>query len=159
MLTQLKKVTLFFGNDGIFSDAAATEHFVSTLQRTKSSVQELQDLPMIFPDNLPNGCSDPTYARIKNTLARNQQLNRVDLLLLAKLAQQQQQRSSNSSRPVGTMLLKTWNKAIAKFAAIHNNAGASAIFNLFTARPAILEKRLTRRPAATAAAAVAVIAR
>jgi hypothetical protein len=47
------------------------------------------------------------------------------------------------------MMLKISHKAIMKFAMVPNNAGASAIFKLFQARPALLEKRL-KRPAATA---------
>ena len=58
----------------------------------------------------------------------------------------------------GTMMLKTWHKAIAKFAMVrNNNAGASAIFKLFTARPQLLEKRLKRPPPTAVAAAVAEI--
>jgi hypothetical protein len=53
------------------------------------------------------------------------------------------------------MMLKISHKAITKLAAVgnRNNAtGASAIFKLFQARPALLEKRIKRPPAATAAA-------
>jgi hypothetical protein len=38
------------------------------------------------------------------------------------------------------MMLKIAHKAIAKFSMVPNNAGASAIFKLFQARPALLEK-------------------
>jgi hypothetical protein len=44
------------------------------------------------------------------------------------------------------MLLKLSHKAIGKFAMVPNNAGASAIFKLFQARPQLLEKRLKPPP-------------
>jgi pyoverdine/dityrosine biosynthesis protein Dit1 len=69
----------FCQSRGIFNNADATQHFVSTLQRKKSSAQEL---PMIDPHELPEGNRDATYASIKRSLMRNQQLNRVDTLLL-----------------------------------------------------------------------------
>jgi hypothetical protein len=78
-------------------------------------------------------------------LKRNKQLNHVDLLLARpSLPPQQQQQNA------GTMMLKIYHKAIMKFARGPNHAGASAIFKLFTARPALLEKRLKRPSAATA---------
>jgi hypothetical protein len=46
------------------------------------------------------------------------------------------------------MMLKISHKAITKFAKVPNNAGASAIFKLFQARPQLLEKRI-KRPAST----------
>jgi hypothetical protein len=52
-------------------------------------------------------------------------------------------------------MLKTWHKAITKFATVPNNAGASAIFKLFTARPQLLEKRIERPSAVTVAAPTA----
>jgi hypothetical protein len=51
------------------------------------------------------------------------------------------------------MILKISHAVITKFATVPNNDGASAIFRLLQARPAILEKRL-QLPAAAAAAAV-----
>jgi hypothetical protein len=53
------------------------------------------------------------------------------------------------------MTLKSYHKAITKFATVPNNAGASVIFKLFTARPQLLEKRLKRPAALALAAAVA----
>ena len=50
-------------------------------------------------------------------------------------------------------MLKISHKAIAENAKVRSNAGASAIFKLFTARPALLEKRINR-PSETAAVAV-----
>jgi hypothetical protein len=49
------------------------------------------------------------------------------------------------------IMLKVWHKAITKFAlVVPNNAGASAIFKLFKARPQLLEKRIKRPVDATA---------
>jgi hypothetical protein len=127
-LTQLKSITLY-GNPGLFHDKAATEHFVSTLQYKKSRVQEL---PWI---------DTTSYASINNSLTRNQQLNRVNLLL-APPTPHQRNDTTSSLIP----MLKTWHRAIAKFAMVPDSAGASAIFKLFQARPALLEKRL-KRPA------------
>jgi hypothetical protein len=53
--------------------------------------------------------------------------------------------------------IKTWHKAIAKFAKVPNNAGASAIFKLLTARPQILEKRIKRPASAAAVSAAATV--
>jgi hypothetical protein len=101
-----------------------------------------------------SGCLIPTagwrkLATVGTSLTRNQQLNRVHLLL--SLPQQQQQQRNST-----IIMLKTGLKAIAKFAMVHNNAGASAIFKLFTARPQLLEKRLRRPSAATTTAAAAL---
>jgi hypothetical protein len=61
--------------------------------------------------------------------------------------QQQQQQQNHHHGGVAAMIMrKTWHKAITKFALVPNNAGSSAIFKLFTARPQLLEKRL-KRPA------------
>jgi hypothetical protein len=133
--TQLKRIDLGY-NRGMFNDEDAIQHFVTTLQRKKSRVQEL---PLINNDILP-----AVYASIKNSLIRNRQLNRVNLLLAPPPQQQQQQRNA------GTMMLKLWHKAVTKFAMVPNNAGASAIFTLFQARPALLEMRI-KRPASAAA--------
>jgi hypothetical protein len=74
-------------------------------------------------------------------LTRNQQLNRVNLLLAPPpppppLQQQQQLHQQQQPRNVGmTMMLKISHKAITKFATVPNNAGASAIFKLLQAHP------------------------
>jgi hypothetical protein len=49
------------------------------------------------------------------------------------------------------MMLKIYHRAITKFANVPQKAGASAMFKLFQARPALLEKRL-KRPAVAPAA-------
>jgi Leucine Rich repeat len=138
--TQLK--TIRFGQ-GVFYNADATQRFVSTLQHKKSSVQEL---PGITPD-FPNSITASMYATITNSLIRNQQLNRVNLLLAPLTLQHHHQPPTGTT----TFWIKTCHKAIAKFAnkVIPNNAGASAIFKLFQARPQLLEKRLKRSSAAT----------
>jgi hypothetical protein len=124
----------------VFDDDAAIRRFATTLQQQKSRVQELPGLDYRIGASISciYACS------IKNSLTRNLQLNRVDSLsaylrpATAPAAQQH--------RYAGTMMLKTWHKAIAKFATV-GSAGASDIFTLFTARPQILEKRI-KRPAA-----------
>jgi hypothetical protein len=80
-----------------------------------------------------------------SSLTRNRQLNRVNSLLLAPPPTTTQQLQQWTD---GTISLKTWHKAIAKFATVGNNAGASAIFSRVTARPQLLEKRM-KRPAPT----------
>jgi Leucine Rich repeat len=69
--TQLKTIDFAWNNRGIFNDPDAIQRFVSTLHQKKSSVQEL---PMIHPDAA-------YITSIKKSLKRNQQLNRVALLL------------------------------------------------------------------------------
>jgi hypothetical protein len=71
----------------------------------------------------------------------NQQLNRVVLLLIPPPPTQQHATS---------MVLKISHKVITKFATVgSSNAGASAMFKLFQARPALLEKRI-KQPAVAA---------
>jgi Ran GTPase-activating protein (RanGAP) involved in mRNA processing and transport len=157
--TQLKTIALR-GNDHLFGDdivATATRHFVKTLQQKKSSVQELSGLEYNFCP-----CSDSVslYLIIQNSLTRNRQLNRVAVLLTASPPPpppppQHWLQQRNDRTAASLMMLKTWHKAIAKLATVPDNAGTSAIFKLFTARPQLLEKRLKRPvPVATAAAAV-----
>jgi hypothetical protein len=134
------------GNNGIFSDDDATQHFVSTLHHKESSVQAL---PGIY-SNEEIGAE--TYAKFNNSFSRNRQLNLVKLLLAPPPQQQpqqhpqpQQQRQPQPGSST-TMILKISQQAITKFAKvcssnINDAAGASAIFKLFQARPAILEKR------------------
>jgi Leucine Rich repeat len=140
--TQLK--TIFSCNGGIFNDQDATQRFVTTLQQKRSSIQELP----WFSDYLHGNIRAAMNACIKLSLIRNQQLNRVALLLVPPpppLQRRQQQQHATS------MMLKISHKAIAKFATVPNNAtGASAIFKLLQARPALLEKRIKRPAAATA---------
>jgi hypothetical protein len=99
---------------------------------------------------LPRGSI--TYASIKHSLKRNEQLSRVALLLVPPpppprppppLQQQQQQRqyATNSS----SMMLKISHLAVVKFAStvsdgINNACGTSAIFKKLQVRPALLEK-------------------
>jgi hypothetical protein len=82
-----------------------------------------------------------------NSLTRNRQLNNVHLLL-APLSLRQHQPPPTGTTTI-TMWIKTCLKAITKFATVPNHAGASAIFKLFQARPALLETRI-KRPAAAA---------
>jgi hypothetical protein len=138
--TQLKTITLW-RNNALFNDDGATKHFVTTLQHTLSTLQEL---PWIHENAFPDSSKVTTFASIKNSLTRNQQLNRLNLLLLAPslpplLLQRQHQTT--------IMMLKISHKAITKFATVRSNAGASAIFKLFTSRPQLLEKRIKRRAA------------
>jgi hypothetical protein len=86
-------------------------------------------------------------------LIRNEQLNRVNLLLSPPPRHQQQQHNHHGAAMI---IFKAWHKAIVKFARVPNYAGASAIFKLFTARPQLLEKRL-KRPTVVALAKTAVI--
>jgi hypothetical protein len=145
--TQLKTIAFFCWQcRKVFNDEDATHHFVTTLQHQNSTVQELPEIndynfPTVYAQKFPTA----SYASIKNSLIRNRQLNRANLLLAPPPPQQQQ-------RNAGTMMLKISHKAITKFAVAPDNAGASAIFKLFQARPALLEKRI-KRPAYVASLA------
>jgi hypothetical protein len=133
--TRLKTIDFRAGNFGIFGDENVTQRFVSALQHINSTVQELPGIASVdFPINIRKASN----ASIKNSLTRNKHLNHVDLLLAPPHPPQQQQRNAT------TMMLKACHNAIIKFAKVPNNAGASAIFKLFQARPALLEKRLKR---------------
>jgi Leucine Rich repeat len=113
---------------------------------------------------------------INSICARNACLNHVGSLLLAppppprpqqqpqpfqwpqqqQPQPQQQQSSKRNFTSTTTLWIKTYHKAIAKFAnVVPNNAGVCAIFKLLTARPQLLEKRIKRPASAAAAAAVA----
>jgi hypothetical protein len=127
----LRRIISLAYNQGIFRNEHTNQCFVTALQQTKSSVHELPGI------NENSFKMDRTFANIKTSLTRNQQWNRVNLLL-APPQQQQQQRNFT------TMMLKTSHKAITESAMVPSNAGASAIFKLYTARPLLLEKRLKR---------------
>jgi hypothetical protein len=154
-------------NKDLFMNNDATQHFVAILQHKNSSVQELEG---IREDCFPIDNRAATYASINNSLARNQQLHRLDGLLLVAPQQQRPQPPDGTINTSTTLFwLKVWHKAIAKFSntatggpiggAGGSNAGASAIFKLFTARPQLLEKRIQRpTTTTTAAAAVAAVA-
>jgi hypothetical protein len=116
----------------VFGDEAATQRFVARLRYKQSSVQEL---PGIVEHSFPEESRVATYASIKNSLLRNQQLNHVDSLLAQPLPAQ---------HDAALMMFKTWHKAITKLALVPDDAGASAIFKLFTARPQLLEKRISQ---------------
>jgi hypothetical protein len=133
------------------------KQFVKTLQHKKSSVQELG----IYGNHFRTMYYDEdkaiaTRAIFDISLARNEQLNRVNELLAppARLRHRPSiaaTTTSTTTTSIATMWMKTCHKAIAKFAMVPNKAGASAIFQLFTARPQLLEKRLKPPPAAAAA--------
>jgi Leucine Rich repeat len=136
-----------------FCDTDLTQHFITALQHRNSSLQALPELiPQLFPKKTFGHRAATYYSSIQDSLTRNRQLHRVNNILLAPSPppppRQQQPGTSNT-----TLLLKISHKAItSKFAAIPNNAGASAIFKLFTARPQLLAKRIKRPPPAVAVA-------
>jgi Ran GTPase-activating protein (RanGAP) involved in mRNA processing and transport len=146
--TQLETISFWWS---MWSNKDVTQRFVYSLQHKNCSVQDLSDLERDY---------FPGKQDVQNSLKRNQQLNRVNLLLAPPppppLRQQQQQQQQQRTH-AGTMMLKVYHKAITQFATAPNNAGACAIFKLFQARPAILEKRL-KRPTTTAAITAAVLA-
>jgi hypothetical protein len=138
-------------------------NFVTTLQRKMSS---LQALPRINPHSLPVSIAAALLAIIRDSLTRNQQLNRVSLLMDARSPprqqqnqeqqqqQKQQQQQEQQQRHVGTIMLRSrYKKAVAKFAIVPDNAGSRAMFKLFTARPQLLEKRIQLSAAAMSASA------
>jgi Leucine Rich repeat len=157
--TQLKTIT-FWQSGSIFSHLDATQHFVRTLQQKKSSLQELPWLKLTHFEYLPDNINSAAYASIKNSLTRNQQLNRVTLLVSPPPPLQQQQQHQKHAI-TNMMMLQISHRAIAHFATkvVPDCAGTSAIFKLFQARPALLEKRRLKRPiTSTAAAAAAAVA-
>jgi Leucine Rich repeat len=113
---RLQKIDLRF-NRGAFVDNANTirqRHFAAALKQN-TTVQELLGIP----------AAGELCDAARIIFARNQQLNHVNLLLAP---QQQQQQQQQLQRNAGTMMLKISHKAIAKFATVPYNAGASAIF-------------------------------
>jgi Leucine Rich repeat len=147
--TRLRIFAFAYCNYKIFADENATQHFVTTLQQKTSTVQELPEFDEEY------SFSDCNAAIINNSLARNQQLNRVNLLLLAPQRQQQQQQQRIHA---GAGMLKISHKAITKFATVPDTAGACAIFKLFQARPQLLERRLKRPPLPPPPSDVAAVA-
>jgi hypothetical protein len=139
--TQLK--TVYFAHRGVFNDADTTNRFVSTLQHQASNVQDLPRIRRcLFPGD--EGHKTAMVTIVQNSLARNEQLNRLHLFLAPQ--------PSPPPQPGSTLLMmKLSHKIIIKFAMVPNNAGASAIFKLYRSRPALLEKRLLSRQAAVAA--------
>jgi hypothetical protein len=75
-------------NDTVLNNEDATQRFVTTLQQQKSRVQEMPGLDDNYSRtsalDANNSSSSSSSSSIKNSLTRNQQLNRVDLLLLAE---------------------------------------------------------------------------
>jgi hypothetical protein len=114
--TQLRTIC-FVWNHGVFKNLDATQHFVTTLQLKKSSVQAM---PGIYAGLFPAYIRTQTFISINNSLTRNQQLNCVNLLLAPPPPPQQQQQQQNIDRNTALMMLKTWHKAIAKFAKVPN---------------------------------------
>jgi hypothetical protein len=110
----------------------------------------LLSLLIVGLQSLPATITAAASKSITNSLTRNQQLNRVNLLLAPpphqqrQRQQQQQQQQQRRNAATTTMMLKVCHKGIAEFATVPQNAGANAIFKLFTARPQLLEKRLNR---------------
>jgi hypothetical protein len=163
-LTQLQTIDLFWNNEGIFNNQDATQYFVSALQQKKSNVQELPGIEYCnFSGD--NAINIATVTNIQSSLTRNQQLNRVALLLVPPpppppLQRQRQRQQQQQQHATSRMMLRMAHKAIAKFATVgsDNNAGTTAIFKLFQLRPALLEKRIKRAAAAAAAATAAAAA-
>jgi hypothetical protein len=101
---------------------------------------------MIHPCHFPAIFRVASYASFQSSFIRNQQLNRVALLLAPQPAPLQRQQQKQHAT------LKITHKAITKFAKVgsSNYTGASAIFKLFQIRPALLEKRIKRPSPAVA---------
>jgi hypothetical protein len=103
------------GNQDVFNDVVATQHFATTLQQRQPSVQEILG---IMPCNFP-GDEDrkiAAFTSINNSLTRNRQLNHVDLLLVPITLQHYPQppRPQPAGTAMTTMWIKTCQKAIAK---------------------------------------------
>jgi hypothetical protein len=77
--TQLKKTGLW-NCYNIFHHENVTRLFVSLLLQKKSSAQELTFIGSVLPVDIDGA----TYASIQSSLIRNQQLNRVVLLLVPR---------------------------------------------------------------------------
>jgi Leucine Rich repeat len=88
--TRLQTIRLWPNRRVFFNDADATQHFVKTLQHKYCSLQELLGIDARdFPGDEDSQIA--TFSSINNSLTRNRQLNRVNLLLTQ---QQQQQRNA-----------------------------------------------------------------
>ena len=132
---------------------------MSTLKNKNSSLQEL---PGILPRHNPGRVRLVLYNIVQNSLTRNQQLNLVNLLSAPPATQ-----PHRPQRIAATMMLKLWHKAIIKLTAIPiseftaspNNAGASAIFKLLTARPPQLLAKFLQRPTTATDPATAAASR
>jgi hypothetical protein len=148
--TRLKTI-LFYWGDEFCDDFDATQRFVSTLLHKNSTLLEL---PLLERHGFPGAFDDDdgiaAFASIRICLTRNRQLNRANNLLLAPLLTPTPTTPLVRRQQHAMTMTKTWHKAITKFAMVRNNAGASAIFKLFTARPQLLEKRI-KRPAVESA--------
>jgi hypothetical protein len=146
--TRLKHVDFIYHDEIFFHNEPSTQHFISRIL-TSTILEQI------------SGIDSYVLCSLFRPVAIH--LAQVGLLLAPSPPiephQQQQQQYGSTTPTTSLFLIKTWHKAIAKFAVAGgpipgSNAGASAIFTLFTARPQLLEKRL-RRPAAAAAVAVA----
>jgi Leucine Rich repeat len=154
--TQLKEIGFSYDGHSCCEDQDATHHFVSSLQQTNSSVEELRWTGEAF---FPRKISAAMDASIMHSLTRNKQLNRVNDLFLVPRPPLPPLERRRHRHATSSMMLKISHKAIAKLAAtVPDNAGASAVFKLFQVRPALLEKRIKRPPAAAAAIAAAATA-
>jgi hypothetical protein len=146
-------------NEGIFDNEDSVQRFAAKLHKNVSVQELLADW---------HGIHGQDISSTANTIcARNKCLAHADLLLLPPLPlplpppplpqeQQQRQRPGNY-RGSTLMWMKTCHKAIANFATVPNKAGASAIFKLLQARPALWQKRLKPPPTAAVAAVAAAV--
>jgi hypothetical protein len=155
----------------------------TTPPKTLCLCNTVKELSLIDPHAFPEESRDatqPTYATIMNSFKRNQQLNRLALILVPPppppppppplQGQQRQRRHHHHHHHHATsIMLKISHQVITKFATAGNgnkNAGASErrVFFFFQTvpsppgtasqvRPALLKKTQIQRPAAAAAAA------
>jgi hypothetical protein len=118
-----------------------------------TTIEQLQGIPK-YAGGMPHIID--LINTIQTIYPRNKCLNHVDLLLAPLSLPQHQPSPTGSSTATNAaaaaatarIWMKTCPMAIAKFAKVPKNAGATAIFKLFQARPALLEKRVKRASAA-----------
>jgi Leucine Rich repeat len=158
---QLKTLYVEQNSHEVYNDTDTTQYFVSTLRRN-ATVQEMLSRYTYEGRNIRIPQEIVTIMDI--VCARNKSLANVALLLAPPPPPPQQHQQQQQQQGLGTstlFLIKTWHKAITKFAMAGprgGNAGASAIFKLFTARPQLLEKRIKRPPPVASAAVAAASA-
>jgi hypothetical protein len=150
-LTRLKHVDFIHRDEIFFQNKTATQHFITRILLSTT----LERIPGIESFTLRR-----LFRSVASILGHNESIAQVGVLLARPLDPEQQQQqpprhgSTSTTTTTSLFLIKTWHKAIAKFAMAGgpipgSNAGASAIFKLITARSQLLEKRL-QQPTTTA---------
>jgi hypothetical protein len=104
-----RRLAIFFNTRGVFNDQDITQHFVSLHCNRKSQVYKHY---RYLESTSPSTSVQQTYDNIKNNLTRNQQLNRVNLLLAQPPPQRRQRQQQHA---FSSVMLKISHKGHCKF--------------------------------------------